>query len=232
MGERWIRSGDVRLQLLEEGQPGRGTPLLFVPGTPAPAADFLTDMEALAPYPTASVSLRGHVPSEAPEHGYRLEDFVADVGAAVDAMGPVRPVLLGFSVAVAYVLAYAVRRPDRVSGLILVDYPARCAPMSPEVAERILASAPPEFFRPEVFRGLQRDARAVDLYPELGCLTCPVLIMQGGKGSRLSETDLALYREHLPQAEVASFPDSGHDVRRPDRGRFAATIRAFVAGLN
>lgn len=226
--ERWLVSQDsVRLQLLTAGE-GDGVPLLFVPGTPAPAADFLPDMEALAPRPTAAVSLRGHVPSDAPDTGYRLEEFVADLGTTVEALSPARPVLLGFSMATAYVLAYALRHPERVSGLILVDCPARTAPMPAELAERILASAPPEFFRPAVVRGLQRDSRAVDLYPDLGRLTCPVLIMQGGKGSRLSEADLARYREKLPRAEVAAFPESGHDVRRPDRERFTAVIAAFL----
>lgn len=39
MQERWTRSsGGVRLQVLEDGD--QGVPLLFVPGTPGPAAGF------------------------------------------------------------------------------------------------------------------------------------------------------------------------------------------------
>ncbi|MDF2626692.1 MAG: hypothetical protein K0R39_523 [Symbiobacteriaceae bacterium] len=43
MQERWIQSsGGVRLQVLEHGD--WGVPLLFVPGTPGPAADFASNM--------------------------------------------------------------------------------------------------------------------------------------------------------------------------------------------
>ncbi|HWI65082.1 MAG TPA: alpha/beta hydrolase [Symbiobacteriaceae bacterium] len=227
MQERWIENQGVRLQVLESGS--EGTPLLFVPGTPGPAADFAPDMEALAPRRTLAVSLRGAVPSDAPVSGYRLEDFASDVGAVAE--GLERPCLVGFSIAVPYVLAWAADQPDHVGGLVLIDYPARYPSFSPEWAERVVASAPPEFFRPNVVRGVQRDSVATELWDRLGRITCPVLILRGGQGSRLSDADLACYRSALPQAEVIAFRESGHDVRRPHRDRFQAALAAFVDRL-
>lgn len=228
MQERWIHSsGGVRLQVLEHGD--QGVPLLFVPGTPGPAADFSPDMEALSPLRTRAVSLRGAAPSDQPEAGYRLEDFSADVAAA--AAGLERVCLFGFSIAVPYVVAFAAAHPQRVAGLILADYPARYTALSPEWAERIIAQAPPEFFPPHVVQGVQRDSATVELWDGLEQLNCPVLILRAGQRSRLSDADLERYRAALPRAEVITFADSGHDVRRPDRGQFQDVVRRFQERL-
>jgi pimeloyl-ACP methyl ester carboxylesterase len=228
MRERWIQSsGGVRLQVLEHGD--QGVPLLFVPGTPGPAADFLPDMEALAPLRTLAVSLRGASPSDRPDTGYRLEDFAADIAAAAE--GLERVSLFGFSIAVPYVLAYAAAHPERVAGLILADYPARFTALPPEWAERIIAQAPPEFFPPHVVRGVQRDSANVELWDVMECLDCPVLILRAGQKSRLSDADMARFSASWPQAEVVKFDNSGHDVRRPDRGRFQDVLRRFQERL-
>lgn len=138
--------------------------------------------------------------------------------------------LVGFSIASTYVLAYAASHPDRVRGLVLIDWPARYPAFPPEFVDRVMAQADPAFFRPVVIRGVQRDSRLTELWDQLPRITCPVLILRAGQpgGSRLTDEDVQRYLQGLPNAEVITFAESGHDVRRPSLEQFTATLRTFL----
>jgi pimeloyl-ACP methyl ester carboxylesterase len=65
--------------------------------------------------------LRGHGSSDAPHDAYAMDDFVADLDAAIEKIGPVRPILIGHSFGGSVALAYADRNPERVGALIMLD---------------------------------------------------------------------------------------------------------------
>jgi pimeloyl-ACP methyl ester carboxylesterase len=66
--------------------------------------------------------LRGHGKSERPASGYGLEDQVADLLGVLDGVGATDPVyLVGNSFGGLLALAFAIRHPSRVAGLVLVE---------------------------------------------------------------------------------------------------------------
>jgi pimeloyl-ACP methyl ester carboxylesterase len=65
--------------------------------------------------------LRGHGASDAPHGAYAMDDFVGDLGAVVDRLAPVRPILIGHSFGGSIALAYADRFPDRIAALVMLD---------------------------------------------------------------------------------------------------------------
>jgi len=67
--------------------------------------------------------LRGHGQSERPPDGYTVDGLVADIDALIEELVPDgRPVeLVGNSFGGLLALAYALKHPDRVRGLVLVD---------------------------------------------------------------------------------------------------------------
>jgi len=72
--------------------------------------------------------LRGHGGSPVPATGYTVTDQVGDLFALVDALGIEVPVhLVGFSYGAAVVLTAALRRPQRVASLVVLDgeYPVK-----------------------------------------------------------------------------------------------------------
>jgi len=118
--------GGLVLRALEWGTPGR-SPLCFLHGGSAHAHWF----DAVAPvfadrYHVLSLDQRGHGESDWPAPAaegaaYATEDFAADLGGLMDALGWRRMAICGHSMGGHNAMAFAAWHPDRVSALIVVD---------------------------------------------------------------------------------------------------------------
>ncbi|MDT0448177.1 alpha/beta fold hydrolase [Streptomyces hesseae] len=114
-----------RLNTARIGPPGRD-PVVLVHGI---ATDNLTSYYftvapalAAAGHDVLMYDQRGHGRSERPPTGYRLEDFTGDLAALLDdtrLAGPVH--LVGNSFGGTVALDYALRHPDRVAGVLVVE---------------------------------------------------------------------------------------------------------------
>ena len=136
---RTIRSGDAEIFLRQFGSGGK-TPLVIVHGLSyfsydwiGPASRLAQDREVVA------IDMRGFGNSSwSPSRDYKLETLSADLIQVLDALGWERSVLMGHSFGGRVCLATAGWRPDRVAGLILVDFaPDLAPPGRRHVAERI-----------------------------------------------------------------------------------------------
>jgi len=72
-------------------------------------------------YDVVMPDARGHGKSAAPDHGYRYNDFAADVVSFIDVLGIAQPVLLGHSMGGMTAAVVASRNPERLRGLVLAD---------------------------------------------------------------------------------------------------------------
>ena len=231
--DRWgDRDGVALHYLVQRGSAGL-VPLVYVPGSLGRAEESRAEMERLAPRTMLAVDKRGVFERDAaPEAGYALEDRVADLDAVLaDAnLGPA--CLMAFSLGVPVALGYAVRRPDDVRGLILLDYPARYPTHDDAWVERALPFARERGIPERVVRAIHRESSPVELWSELGSLGCPVLLVVGGKSPSVSADDLERYRDALPHLRIEAFEDAGHEVFRPDYERFMRLIEGFLVELD
>jgi N-formylmaleamate deformylase len=117
---RWVRSGDLRLHVLDYG--GEGVPLVVLPGITSPAItmDFvareLTDLVR-----PIVVDVRGRGLSDSGT-SYTLQDCADDTVAVLDGLGLDRPLLLGHSMG-ARIAAVVAARGVPLRGSVLVDPP-------------------------------------------------------------------------------------------------------------
>jgi N-formylmaleamate deformylase len=115
---RWVRSGDLRLHVLDYG--GDGVPLVVLPGITSPAItmDFvareLTDLVR-----PIVVDVRGRGLSDSGK-AYTLDDYADDTVAVLDGLD--RPLLLGHSMG-ARIAAVVAARGVPLRGTVLVDPP-------------------------------------------------------------------------------------------------------------
>ena len=119
---RYIQCGPTRLHILEFGA-GEET-LLVLPGITSPAATWAFVAERLAREQRVIVwDARGRGFSDHPPVGYTLEDYAADLGLLISALGLRRPALLGHSMGARILMYFAARHPDLTGPVIIADPP-------------------------------------------------------------------------------------------------------------
>lgn len=103
---------------------GSGSPLICVPGGPMRASAYLGDLGGLPAHHTlVLLDLRGTGGSAVPRDPatYRCDRLVEDVEALRVRLGLDRIDLLGHSAGAAVAVLYAVRHPDRIGRLVLLN---------------------------------------------------------------------------------------------------------------
>ena len=121
-----LRTG-VTLSYVEQGS-GPGAPIVCLPGPTDSSVSYEAVLDALPSSVRAvAVSPRGHGDSTKPAHGYRVEDFAADVVPLIDALDIGRAVLVGHSGSCLVARRAAIDHPDRVAGLVLEASPTTLA---------------------------------------------------------------------------------------------------------
>ena len=183
--------------------------------------------------------LRGHGKSERPSTGYDVPTMVADLHGLLEQVSPDEPVeLVGNSFGGLLAVAFAVAHPDRVSGLALVDGHISAQGWGDQMASTLelegsdADQAIADNFKSwlgrhserkrnrlaETARGLVHgtsliaDLRASEPItdPELGGLSCPMLLVYG------ADSDILHHGERLaavaPSAQLVVLPGCSHSV--------------------
>ncbi|HEV8446767.1 MAG TPA: alpha/beta hydrolase [Gemmatimonadaceae bacterium] len=114
----------TRVRILESGFSG-DIDVVMLHGWVASAYSFRHELESLPALGVhcLAVDLRGFGLSDKPSarDSYALDAYVADLDALLDEVASTRVVLMAHSMGAGIALAYALARPDRVRGLVLVS---------------------------------------------------------------------------------------------------------------
>ena len=121
--QRQVDVGDVTLTVAEAGIGGR--PLLLVHGFTGSKEDFGDWIHVFAEggYHVVAPDQRGHGASDQPEQvdDYSLATYVHDLAGLVDALGWDHFALLGHSMGGFIAECYAVKHPEQIERLVLMD---------------------------------------------------------------------------------------------------------------
>ena len=113
-------SDDVRLEYVEEGDPG-GIPIVLLHGTTDSWRSFTGLLSHLPEsLRVFAVSIRGQGDSSKPPTGYRVADLAADLDAFLDAVGVPAAVIAGHSGGSLIAQRFAIDHPARTLGLVLM----------------------------------------------------------------------------------------------------------------
>ncbi|MCV7065196.1 alpha/beta hydrolase [Mycolicibacterium farcinogenes] len=123
-------------ELTCEVKPGRGTPVLVVPGVMADATTWQPVVEGIdLPNPVITVNRRGRTPSGPQGAGYSIDVEVADLRHVIDQTGPAH--LFGWSYGALIALEAALDSPGIAS---LLAYEPVAAPFAAETVRPIRAA--------------------------------------------------------------------------------------------
>lgn len=142
---------------------GTGPAILLLHGTSAnhavwePVAEQLTDRATVI-----AVDQRGHGRSDKPDSGYDGGAFADDVLTVLDALDVPQAIVCGHSLGARNAWVAAARHPERISGVIAVDYtPYVGTPVLDQLATRVAAGD-------RVFDDIAEiEAYLADRYPRL-----------------------------------------------------------------
>lgn len=141
-----VRSGDVELFYRRLGKPGR-TPLLLVHGLSYFSYDWLPVAQTLgAEREVVAMDMRGFGDSSwSAAKDYTVPTMGADIVALLDHLGWKRAVLSGHSMAGRSTTYVAAKHPERIAGLVLVDYTPDNAPAGAKRVTQTVANVPERF---------------------------------------------------------------------------------------
>jgi 2-(acetamidomethylene)succinate hydrolase len=107
---------------------GDGPLVLLLHGISAGAVVWDPVMADLASdYRVVAIDQRGHGASDHPQAGYTADDYVADVAAVLDLLGPARAVV-GHSLGGRNAILAGAAMPERIRAVVSVDYAATIEP--------------------------------------------------------------------------------------------------------
>ncbi len=118
--EIFVTANGLNFHLIDWG--GRGEWLVFLHGLASQAHIWdLVAPRLIDSFRVVALDQRGHGLSDKPDSGYDFATITTDLEAALTALNIDRAVLIGHSWGGNVALQYAVDRPSRASGLVLVD---------------------------------------------------------------------------------------------------------------
>jgi YbgC/YbaW family acyl-CoA thioester hydrolase len=118
---------------------GEGPAVLFIHGYPLDRSIWTHQLAALDGWSRIAPDLRGMGQSDAPDLGYSMETYAADLAALLDLLGVDDVVLVGHSMGGYVAFEFLRSWRNRVRGLVLVD--TRAEPDTPEARKNRDAAA-------------------------------------------------------------------------------------------
>ncbi len=142
----FARSGELRIHFRRTGKPGR-TPALIVHGLSYFSWDWLEVAQALgAGREVIAMDMRGFGDSDwSPGKDYSVPSMAGDILAVLDHAGWQRALLVGHSMGGRSTTYVAAKHPERVAGLVLVDYTPENAPAGTQRTTEIVGRTPDAF---------------------------------------------------------------------------------------
>jgi len=257
---RWVRSGDVRLHLLDYG--GEGVPLVVLPGITSPAIsmDFvargLTDLVR-----PIVLDARGRGLSDNGD-AYDLTAYADDAEAVVTGLALDRPIVLGHSMGARIAAVVAARKSTPLRGIVVVDPPTSGPGRAPypttlrafleqlrqaqqgTTADEVARSWPRWPRRElelrarwlascaeEAVIATHRGFETEDFFSSWPSVPAPVTLVYGAQSPVMPGASLEEARRCNAGAQLAEVPDAGHMVFWDNPQEGLRTVRSALSSM-
>jgi len=218
---------------------GSGEPLLMIHGNGGDVFTLSAQIDYFRKnYKVIAMDSRDQGRSSDSSGQVTYQKMTDDLNALLEHLNPGPVLVLGWSDGGIEALLLAIRHPDKVKKVAAMAANLDPGPdaISPEVIEMVksmLASVPPaERNTPEGRREMKvlqmmLDQPHIDL-TALEAIKVPTLILASDHDLIRDEHTLAIYH-HIPNAQLAIFPDATHLIPYDDPARFNATVERFFS---
>lgn len=229
--------------------------LLMIHGSGGRSDTFLPQLNLLGKVANpAAIELPGH--GQTPGPGMNQVDAYAEWLAKFIELGPIRPVVMGHSLGGAIALTLAIKRPELISGLVIVGSGSRLRVL-PAILDGIQndyqptvemivgmaysKEANPAYVKagvetmthcgPQVLLGDFSACNQYDITAELGRINTPTLLVYGDQDRLTPPKYGEFLKEAITGARMEVIPGAGHMVHLEKPQEFKRVLADFLSGL-
>jgi pimeloyl-ACP methyl ester carboxylesterase len=197
-----------------------------------PLITRLTERHCIVP------SYRGRGDSSTPTSGFDWQHHASDLASVLENEPTNKPIFLGFSKGVSYMLGYLSSNPDIANGIIIIDYPAIHSKAEKGYAEfwnnmNYNGFNLKDYVTTHTLEGIERESTHKEFYHDLSKINCPVWIFRGTDSeslipSNLTDDDILKYKSSIKDLEIVDFKYSGHMILDEELGKTCSNINRIM----
>lgn len=227
MQEKFVNNNGLEIQYILLNHSTTQTPLIFIPGAIVSADDIYNDLKKYIPFYCIIISLRGLGKSGVPESGYSQEHFISDIDAVIKNEGITKFYILGHSMGAGLAAGYSVKYPEKISGLIMVDYPPGYPSLPQEWADDIRKSL--KNVNENFIQGMVRESVKTFYLEPLSKYDFKKLIIKASGEDSLLPLELAnKLSEHLTNTTFKIIDNCGHEMFSEKPNEIIKIIEDFM----
>ena len=212
---------------------GSGPPILLIHGGASDSQDWAATIDALAhSYTLYAPDMIGYGLSERKKDGYCLSDFVKSTQTLIHKLNLNSLVLVGHSLGGRVCLEIALRYPDMVTGLVLVDSVgfAKLAWWGTVLSTtawcvRKVLKRPQPYPKFLIEDGEDKDWQCTDRLPSL---KVPTLVVWNRRDPYFEMAGALKASQLIPEVNLQVYPRFGHAPHKQDRDSFNNLLLGFL----
>ncbi len=230
--EHFISNRDLKIHCIEVNslQNKDNIPLIIIPGATNSAEQIEEALEGKLTCYHILVSLRGRGNSDSPKTGYTFDDHVSDVLAVIAELKINQCYLFGYSIGSSIGVRVTSTTKDKVKGLIMGDYPPYFPPFGKNWAEMVRQHSDRAISEIAI-DGLASETEYVEAAGDFEDISCPVMLVKGGKEGSLFPSEAIPYLEKLVKSElrIEILEDNDHDIFGTKPEKLVTLIEDFLS---
>lgn len=184
------------------------------------------------------LSYRGRGGSSVPKTGFNWNHHVSDLTCVLQNESIHKPVFLGFSKGVSYMLGYLSANTKMTKGIIIIDYPAIHSKLEKGSAQfwgNMIYNGYrlDKFVSTHTLEGIELESSYKEFYSIFQKMNCPVWLFRGidtesDIPSNLTDEDIIKYRSSVKEFESIDFRHSGHMILDEELGKAVQYIKRIL----
>lgn len=233
-----VNNNETEIEYYVSNEVNEKSTLILSMGIWEPAVRALPLIARLTGRHCIALSYRGRGGSSTPKSGFDWKNHMSDLACVIENEQINKPVFLGFSKGVSYMLGYLSGNLEIANGIIIIDYPAIHSKLEKGSAE-FWANMIYNGFKLDnhvttyTLEGIENESTYKEFYNDLNKMKCPVWVFRGIDSesnipSNLTNDDILKYKSSLKELEIVDFKYSGHMILDEELGKAASHIRCIL----
>lgn len=233
-----VNNNGTEIEYYMSNQVNSKSTLILSMGIWEPAVRALPLITRLAGRHCIALSYRGRGGSSTPKSGFDWNHHMSDLACVIKNEQTNRPVFLGFSKGVSYMLGYLSANLELAHGVIIIDYPAIHSKLEKGAAEfwgNMIFNGfkLDNYVNTHALEGIENESTYKEFFSIFNKIKCPVWVFRGTDTesdipSNLTDDDILKYKSSIKKLEIVDFKFSGHMILDEELGKAACHIRRIL----